>query len=95
MKILMIHNKYAKPSGEEHASEGLVNLLQKNGHTVEWYTRSSSEIDDNIFGKVKAFFTGIYNPFSKKMLAKILDEYNPDIVQIQNLYPLISISIFS
>ncbi len=95
MKILMIHNKYAKPSGEEHASEGLANLLQKNGHTVEWYTRSSSEIDNNIFGKVKAFFAGIYNPFSKRMLAKILDEYNPDIVQIQNLYPLISISIFS
>ena len=53
----MIHNKYAKPSGEEHASEGLANLLQKNGHTVEWYTRSSSEIDNNIFGKVKAFLT--------------------------------------
>lgn len=94
MKILMIHNEYAKPSGEEHASQGIANLLEKNGHKVNWYKRSSKEIVGSKIGQIKAFFTGIYNPSSKKSLAKVLDEYKPDIVQVQNLYPLISISIF-
>ena len=95
MKILMIHNNYAKPSGEEHASQGIADLLEQNGHTVSWYRRSSEEIIGSKFGQLKAFFTGIYNPNSVKEIRKVLDEINPDIVQVQNLYPLISPSIMS
>lgn len=95
MKVLYVHNNYAKPSGEEHAANELVTLLQEHGHDVRWFTRSSAEISDSSLGKVKALVSGIYNPYSAKKLSKILDEYNPDIVQIQNLYPLLSSSIFA
>lgn len=94
MKILYIHNEYAKPSGEEHASDEIVSLLQEHGHEVRWFKRSSAEIAGSITGQIKSFFTGIYNPSSSKKLAKILDEYRPDVVQVQNLYPLLSVSIF-
>jgi len=93
MKILMVHNSYAKPSGEEHASQGIADLLEANGHTVSWYRRSSAEIIDSKFGKIKSFFTGVYNPNSVKEISKILDKVQPDIVQVQNFYPLISVSI--
>lgn len=93
MKILMIHNNYAKPSGEEHASQGIADLLQANGHQVSWYRRSSQEIVGSKLGQLKAFFTGIYNPSSVCAISKVLDEVKPDIVQVQNLYPLISVSI--
>lgn len=95
MKILYIHNNYAKPSGEEHAAGELVTLLQEHGHEVRWFTRSSAEISNSPFGKFKALISGIYNPFSAIGLAKVLDEYRPDIVQVQNLYPLLSTSIFA
>lgn len=95
MKILYIHNKYAKPSGEEHAADEIVALLQEHGHEVRWFTRSSAEIANSLTGQIKSFFTGIYNPASSRRLAKVLDEYQPDIVQVQNLYPLLSVSIFS
>lgn len=94
MKILYVHNEYAKPSGEEHAAGELVNLLKEHGHEVRWFTRSSAELSDSRLGKVKAFVAGIYNPFSAWSLAKVLDEYKPDIVQVQNLYPLLSPAIF-
>lgn len=94
MKILYIHNEYARMSGEEHASGELVALLEEHGHKVRWFTRSSAEISDSTKGKIKAFFAGIYNPNSAKRLAKVLDEFKPDVVQVQNLYPLISTSIF-
>lgn len=93
MKILFIHNEYAKPSGEEHASAELAGLLREHGHEVRWFKRSSAEITGPL-GKLKSFFTGIYNPSSKKSLSKVLDEFEPDIVQVQNLYPFLSISIF-
>lgn len=94
MKILYIHNEYARTSGEEHASRELVELLREHGHEVRWFTRSSAEISNGTAGKVKALLTGIYNPSSAKALDRVLTEYHPDIVQVQNLYPLISTSIF-
>ena len=94
MKILMIHNNYAKPSGEEHASQGIADLLEANGHEVSWYRRSSEEIVGSKLGQLKAFFTGIYNLSSIAEISKVLNEVKPDIVQVQNLYPLISASIF-
>lgn len=96
MKILFIHNSYSDttPSGEEHASRELAKLLIEHGHEVKWYSRSSDELRDKPFGQIKGFFAGIYNPWSKKSLNKVLDEFHPDIVQVQNLYPLISSSIF-
>lgn len=94
MKILYIHNDYSRPSGEEHASGEIVDLLKEHGHEVRWFKRSSAEITNSKWGQIKAFFTGIYNPSSAKALKKVLHEYQPDIVQVQNLYPLISTSIF-
>lgn len=94
MKILYIHNDYGRPSGEEQASNEIVQLLREHGHEVRWFKRTSEGYRDTLTGNIKAFFAGIYNPFSAMELAKVLDEYKPDIVQIQNLYPFISSSIF-
>lgn len=94
MNILYIHNDYAKPSGEEHAAETIVDLLRQNGHTVRWYRRSSAELMGSWFGRVKGFFAGMYNPVSARTLEASLEDFRPDVVQVQNIYPLISASIF-
>ena len=94
MKILYIHNDYARPSGEEHASASLAALLEEQGHTVEFFRRSSAEVVDSTTGKIKAFFTGISNPAAARAVARKLDEFQPDLVQVQNLYPLLSPDIF-
>ncbi len=94
MKILYIHNNYASNnSGEEYAAEGLVHLLIKNGHKVEWYRRSSAELDRSTYKKGLAFFTGIWNPKAVNEVKQKIKEFQPDVVQIQNLYPLISPAI--
>lgn len=95
MKILYVHNEYAKPSGEEHAAQELVALLREHGHEVKWFTRSSAEVTSSLTGNLKALMAGIYNPFSAKELDRVLVEYRPDIVHVQNIYPLISTSIFA
>ncbi len=94
MRVLYIHNDYAKPSGEETAAEGLVALLQEHGHDVAWHRRSSAEISGSLFGQVKSLFTGVWNPFEARRVRKAISEFKPDIVQVQNVYPLLSPSIF-
>ncbi|MBR6075517.1 MAG: glycosyltransferase family 4 protein [Victivallales bacterium] len=80
-------------SGEEQSVINLTRLLTDHGHTVELLKRSSAEISDSLSGKVKSFFTGIHNPCAVKAVRRKIEEFKPDIVQIQNLYPLFSPSI--
>ena len=94
MKILYIHNDYARPSGEESASAALAEMLREHGHEVEFFRRSSAEIAGSFGGRVKAFFAGIWNPFAARAAAAKLDEFKPDLVLVQNLYPLLSPSVF-
>lgn len=94
MKVLYIHNDYGRPSGEEQAAGEIVQLLRDHGHEVKWFKRTSEGYRDSLWGNIIAFFTGIYNPKTSRKLARVLDEYKPDVVQIQNLYPFISTSIF-
>ena len=93
MRILLVHNKYGKLSGEETVMFGQAEILRKNGHNVYLYTRSSEEISKMFLGKARSFFSGIYNPFSAKKFKKYIIETNPDIVHVHNLFPLISPSV--
>ncbi len=95
MRVLFVHNDYNRLSGEENAASELATLLETNGHQVKWFRRTSSVIGTSFWGKVKAFFCGIYNPSSARGVAKVLDDFKPDVVQVQNLYPFLSSSIFS
>lgn len=94
MKILFVHNNYGNNnSGEEHASQGLADLLTKNGHTVQWFSKSSDIIQDAFKMKIAAFFLGIYNPKAVKELKVQILAFKPDIIQVQNVYPFISPAI--
>ena len=93
MKVLFIHNEYAKMSGEEQSVINLTRMLTDHGHTVELLKRSSAEISDSLSGKIKSFFTGIHNPCAVHTVRQKIAEFKPDIVQVQNLYPLFSPSI--
>lgn len=90
MKVLLIHNEYGKYCGEEAVVDRMERMLSANGHIVRKYTRSSAEIPKMLLGKVRAFFAALYNPLSNWHLIRILDSFQPDVVNIHNLYPFIS-----
>lgn len=89
----MIHNEYGKPSGEEVMVCRITDLLRENGHQVYSYLRSSSEINGSTYRRIKAFFSGVYSFSSRRQIRRIIDDFKPDVIQVQNLYPLISPSV--
>jgi glycosyltransferase involved in cell wall biosynthesis len=93
MKVLQIHNHYGSHSGETTVFDVQKELLEKYGHTVIRYIRSSKELDTINFGKFIAFTNAIYSPSSIRDVLSTLKSQSPDIVHIHNLYPLISPSI--
>jgi len=93
MRIVHVHNEYGTLSGEEIMFRTIVELLREHGHEVLCFCRSSSQISPSLMGKTKAFFSGIYSFSSRKLFRKLICEFKPDIIQVQNLYPLISPSV--
>ena len=92
MNILIVHNQYSAPSGEEHALRDIAGLLEENGHQVNWFLRSSSSIRD-VSGKVRAFFSGFHSPNAVRTMRHFLERHAVDVALVQNLYPFLSPSI--
>ena len=93
MKVLLVHNAYSKFSGEEAVVRDITALLESNGHEVVFFKRSSEEIPHMKFGSVRALLSGIYNPASIRAFQEILKKEKPDVINVHNLYPLISPAI--
>jgi glycosyltransferase involved in cell wall biosynthesis len=93
MKICIVHNDYGAYSGEEAVVAGQRRLLEEHGHQVCLFTRSSAEIPNLLFGRLRAFCSGLFNPFSRRDFRKFLQSEKPDIVHVHNLFPLVSPSI--
>jgi len=93
LKVLLIHNHYGGFSGESSVLEAHEILLKRNGHDVRRFTRSSDELKHMQFGMVRAFFAALYNPYSNRAVSALLKEFQPDLVHIHNLYPLLSPSV--
>lgn len=89
----MVHNSYAKVSGEEIMVSRIAKLLVENGHTITEYYKYSSDLLKKRFGKFSAFVFGIHNPYIVSDFKKYLHREKPDIIQVQNVYPQISPSI--
>lgn len=90
MRILIVHNAYGKYSGEEAVVDGIKNVLEKHGQHVSLYRRSSEELAGSLFGEVRGFVAGIYSRSGIKGLKEALEREKPDVVNVHNVFPLIS-----
>src|SRR5437879_6197021 len=93
MKILLVHNKYKQPGGEDNVFESERKLLYENGNSVETIVVENSSIRtfvDEYLSGLKA----IYNPKSAWDLRDKIERFAPDIIHVHNFVPLVSPSIF-
>lgn len=93
MRILLLHNSYGRPSGEEVVIASLGKMLRQHGHEVLHCERSSAELEKMRCGRVRAFFSGIWNPLARRDFAAFLRGAQPDVVHVHNVYPLLSPSV--
>lgn len=93
MKLLLVHNEYGRFSGEETIFHGIVGLLRASGHDVRTFVRSSAAIPSGLRGNARAFVEGMWSESSRREFDNVCARFQPDLVQVQNLYPLISPSI--
>lgn len=109
MRILLVNNHHKIIGGAERYYFDLGELLKKNGHTVAYFstndngnqkTKWSKFFIKKLDFKRKSFKNSIdkfpkifYSSEAKKNIGKLLDEFKPDIVHLQNIYYYITTSI--
>jgi glycosyltransferase involved in cell wall biosynthesis len=87
----MVHNYYQQRGGEDESAEQDFELLKRHGHDVRSYCRHNDEIKN--FGFLRRgllFFEPSWSLRSCRELAHIIQEFHPEIVHFQNIFPLIS-----
>jgi glycosyltransferase involved in cell wall biosynthesis len=96
MKILLVHNYYQQPGGEDVVFTQERRLLEQKGHQVITYTRTNQEAaHTSLAGRVKLLKTIVSAEDSRQQIASILDAEKPDLAHIHNTFMMISPSIYT
>src|SRR5579863_78811 len=96
MKILLIHNLYQQPGGEDAVFDNERRLLEEAGHEVSTYVRSNSEIDAlNGLQKIILPARSAWAIDARREITQILRLEKHDVVHVHNTFTMISPSIYS
>lgn len=93
--ILIVHNYYQIPGGEDTVVTNEMQMLKDHGHEVTLYTRNNNEL--KTMSKVKKLllpFVTVFNPRTYRDIRKIIKENNIEIVHVHNTLSLISPSVY-
>lgn len=91
MKILIVHNSYQEPGGEDAVVEQESDLLRAAGHKVVLYRRSNAEIHSlNLWKKVTLPLQPIWSSRSYSELRDLILREEPDIAHFHNTHFMIS-----
>ena len=93
MRVLQVHNRYRVRGGEDTAFDALVALLRARGEEVLTFERDSAAIARGLSGRGRAFLSSIRSVSAARELRALIEVWQPDVVHLHNLYPLISPSV--
>src|ERR1700730_14658685 len=95
MRIVVVHNSYQQPGGEDVVFANECRLLEERGHTVVAYRRSNHEIETMSGVRRLAMpLRMIYSADSQREIEELLRQERPDLVHVHNTFMMISPSIY-
>jgi glycosyltransferase involved in cell wall biosynthesis len=92
MHILMVHNHYQLRGGEDESYQSEVRVLREAGHHVVAYTEHNDRV--KVLGNVRTAIRTVWAAESYQRLRDILSTSKPDLLHVQNFFPLISPSVY-
>jgi len=94
MKVLLVHNRYREPGGEEHAISQLEGLLARSHSVSRFEKRSEDWFGATGWQKAKQ---AIQVPFSRTVyqeLRQCFERVKPDVVHVHNIFPFQTPSVY-
>lgn len=93
--ILIVHNYYQIPGGEDTVVANEKKMLEEHGHRVVLYSRNNSELREmSKLKKLTLPITTIFNPRTYKEIKNLIKKENIEIVHVHNTLNLISPAVY-
>jgi glycosyltransferase involved in cell wall biosynthesis len=92
MKILMLHNRYLLPGGEDQATAAEAALLRDYGHEVEVLVEDNRRVEQ--LGRARTALRTVWSAESYDKIDEKLRGGSFDILHVQNFFPLWSPSVY-
>jgi glycosyltransferase involved in cell wall biosynthesis len=92
MRILMLHNRYLVPGGEDQCSIAEAALLRDHGHEVELLEEDNRRIEQ--LGQIRTAVRTVWSRESYRRIDELLKSRPFDILHVQNFFPLWSPSVY-
>jgi glycosyltransferase involved in cell wall biosynthesis len=92
MRVLMLHNRYLVPGGEDQCSVAEAALLRDHGHEVELLEEDNRRIEQ--LGQVRTAMRTVWSRESYRRIDELLRSRPFDVLHVQNFFPLWSPSVY-
>lgn len=94
-KVLLVHNYYQIPGGEDTVVANEKKLLEEHGHEVLLYTRHNHELKTlKPWQKLLLPFSTIFNLRTYREVKRIIRDEAVDIVHVHNILNLVSPAVY-
>jgi glycosyltransferase involved in cell wall biosynthesis len=91
MRILVVHNYYQQPGGEDTTVKQETRLLREQGHTIIDYRRSNRELMHfNLLRKAMLPLQAIWASDTYQQLCQLIQQERPDVAHFHNTHFMIS-----
>lgn len=87
LNVLLLHNRYREPGGEERSVSELASLLRLRGHRVEVLERSSQTLR-GAPGRLRAGAALLRGGLAPAEVAEAIERGGADVVHVHNVHPL-------
>ncbi|HYC57227.1 MAG TPA: WecB/TagA/CpsF family glycosyltransferase [Candidatus Binatia bacterium] len=94
MRVLLVHNFYRQPGGEDYAFHAEAAVLARNGHEVKRFERASADATDSLSGLLRTAMATAWASETAAALESEIRAFRPDVVHFHNTFPLISPSAY-
>src|ERR1700733_6841799 len=88
MNVLLVHNFYQQPGGEDQVFADEGKLLEQHGHSVSHFTMHNDAVEG--MGKFALARKTIWNKDSQQSLRQAIRNARAEVVHFHNTFPLIS-----
>ena len=92
MKILLVHNFYQQPGGEDQVFHAEGALLERHGHPVVRYTVHNDRVRE--MNGVEAALASLWSRRTMREVSELIQRERPRLVHVHNTFPLVSPSIY-
>jgi glycosyltransferase involved in cell wall biosynthesis len=96
VKVVLVHNSYQQPGGEDVVFEQESRMLKNAGHNVTLYQRSNWE-EEGYRGvkKISLAKKTLWASDTRRDFLRLLGDQQPEVVHVHNTFMMISPSIYS